>query len=65
MKNTGKNKVINELRDLGYSKYRIAKKLNIAYNTVDHWDRGVWQPNEINLAALELLKADGPFMRTN
>ena len=37
----------------GYSKYKIAKLLGCAYNTVYMWHRGVWKPSTKNQIKLD------------
>ena len=49
------NETLNKLKAMGLSMYRIAKELDIAYNTVIMWDKGTWQPNEENQKKLDEL----------
>ena len=61
MKSSGNNEMVNGLKKLGYSKYRIAKELGIAFNTVHFWDKGIWIPNKVNSKALEELIKKGKW----
>ena len=40
--------VIDIRRQLSLSKYAFAKKLDVSWNTVHFWERGIWQPNRKN-----------------
>lgn len=39
------NKVKNLVDNLGFSKYEIAKKIGVSWNTVHMWYLGVYEPS--------------------
>jgi DNA-binding transcriptional regulator YiaG len=36
--------LITKLKQKGLSKWRISKIVNVHWNTVNHWDKGAFQP---------------------
>ena len=44
--------IIGKLRDLGITKYRIAKECGVTWTTCHAWDRGWWNPSEEKLSRL-------------
>ena len=48
-------KLIDSLLKSGLSIYRIAKDLDVGYQTVWGWSKGFYHPNEKNLQALNEL----------
>ena len=50
-------KIIRQLLEKGYSKYRIAKELKVSWNTVRRWELGTYKPHEEHgIRLLELLR---------
>jgi DNA-binding transcriptional regulator YiaG len=49
------SELISRLKKAGISKYRIAHKLNVSWNTVHMWDRNVWIPRPEKLKKLSEL----------
>ena len=48
--------IIDKLKKEGYTKYSLAKKLGVSWNTLQMWYRGAYAPNEENKKKLgELL----------
>jgi len=53
--------VIEELRQRGFSKYKIAQKTGVSWNTVHLWVKGIYNPNPEHLRGLkELLELTKP-----
>ncbi len=44
-------------KKLGLSKYAMAKKLDVSWNTISFWEKGVWKPNFSNETRIKLLEA--------
>ena len=48
---------IEELRQRGFSKYKIAQKVGVSWNTVHLWVKGIYKPKPEHLQKLnELLE---------
>jgi predicted transcriptional regulator len=50
--------IIKQLIDSGLSRYRIAKLMDVSYNTVIMWEYNMFQPRKVNMDKLEKLLAD-------
>lgn len=47
--------LIKKLQDQGYSKWRIAKEINVSWQTVNLWSKGVFQPTPQHYEVLRQL----------
>lgn len=48
---------INKLKGMGFSKWKIAKYVGVAWHTIHMWDKDVFKPTKNNEAKLdEMLK---------
>jgi len=47
--------VLKKLKEKGVTKWRIARKLNIAWHTVHMWDKGTFKPTPKHQEELESL----------
>ena len=53
-------KEIREKREkLGLSKYELAKRVGVSWNTVHLWEKGVWSVSERNLERLRQVLSNG------
>jgi len=50
---------LNNLKDKGFTKWKIAKELNVAWHTVHMWDKGIFKPTKENEKKLDDLIQKG------
>jgi len=46
-------KLLLKAKEKGISKWEIAKKIGIHWNSVRFWERGIFKPTEENMAKLK------------
>lgn len=47
------HELVKKLQAQGYSKWRIAKEINVSWQTVNLWSRGVFQPTPQHYEVLQ------------
>ena len=47
--------IIQKLKEQGMTKWRISKLIGVHWNTVNAWDKGVFEASDKNLLALKIL----------
>ncbi len=47
--------IVRRLKELGVSKWFIAKYMGVSWNTVNSWDKDVHKPKMVNETMLKLL----------
>lgn len=47
--------LLQKLKKQGYSKWKISKSLNVAWQTVHMWDKGTFKPTKEHKEALEAM----------
>lgn len=45
--------VIKKLKNKGYTKWRIAKKIGVHWNTVNIWEKGAFRPTDEHYQQLQ------------
>ena len=53
------NELIKKLQQQGFSKWRIAKEINVSWQTVNLWAKGVFQPTQVHYEVLRRLVEAG------
>ena len=54
------SEIINSLKKKGYSKWKIARILNVSWQTVHMWDRGAFNASSDKLKVLNSLLNKDP-----
>ena len=50
---------IKRLRELGHTKWRIAKTIGVSWQTVNMWEREIFKPRDSNSEKLDNMIANG------
>lgn len=49
------HKIISQLKDKGFTKWAIAKKIHVTWHTIHMWEKEVFNPSNINMLKLKEL----------